>query len=155
MENTTDQEKEELVQGIKAKAKNILSQTPEEERAEEWVDVEIEPVVPDHNNLIASADIIHVHIGDDGDVSMVLSRTADIDAQKEFIRGVFLNHPRGPSIIEAERDITYGRTDPNLVESFFDAIQNMRPASISELNQLDNLLTRTQKGFRGFKHFKT
>lgn len=149
MENITDQEKAQLIAGIRTKAETLLSKVLEEEKQERHVSLAIQPVVPDPDNLIATADVITI---DSDKVGSIISQTTNPDAVKVFNKAVFLNNPSGPSIIEWETDLGPGGNYPDIeLEDIFDAMQNLRPASMSELNQLDDLLSRSQKGFRVIK----
>lgn len=146
MEYNNGSEISQLVEGIKIKAEDLLSRVPVEERQEGHTSLAIQPVVPDPDNLIATADVITV---DRDKVGSVISQTTSPESEKVFNKAVFLNNPGGPSIIEWEADLGSEGNYPDIeVEDIFDAIQNLRPATVSELNQLDELLSRSQKGFR-------
>ncbi len=147
MENLTNHEKQQyVVDHIKEKVRALLSKVPDEEKPEKDVTLAIQPVVPDPNNLIATADMITI---DSDDISSVITQTADPNNRKVFNRTILFNTSGGPLIADWEIELSPEGIIPEVEEEeIFDAIQSLRPAPLSELEQLDALLDRSQRGFR-------
>lgn len=147
MENASDQEKAKIVEGIKSKAQSLLSKVPEGEKPDKDVSLALQPVVPDPDKLIATADLVTI---DQESIGSIITQTTNPNERKVFNHMFYLNHQGGPSTIRWETDLTSeGDIKEVEAEDIMDAMQSMRPASLPELTELDELLTRGQeKGFR-------